>query len=148
MRYDNTKLRLAMKAWLQARCIEGFGEVYGGDLLDDFVDFLDETHMLRASPGRVVFGRELALLDFEKRKVAGLTFWAGLRLKNQPWEQASSPQHYAKSLAKKHREAREKKARETWRKKQHRKELAKFHARLKAEDEMRERMSKEDDRWQ
>ena len=148
MIYNNTKLRRAMYAWLHARCDEGFGEVYCGDLLDDFVDFLDETHMLRASPGRVVFGRELARLDFEKRKVAGLTFWAGLRLKNQPWEQVSRPQHYAKSLAKKHREDREKKARETWRKKQYRKELAKFHARLKAEDELRERLMKEDARWQ
>jgi len=89
-----------MYSWLHARCIEGFGEVYCSDLLGDFVDFLDETQMLSRSPGRVVFGKELACLGFEKRKISGLTFWAGIRLKNQSIEQATRPHQYAKSLAK------------------------------------------------
>ena len=100
MIYDNTKLRLAISAWLHSRCIEGFGEVYCFDLLADFVDFLSESQMLNGSPGRVVFGQELARLGFEKRKVAGLTFWAGIRLKNQPWDQVTRPHQYAKSLIK------------------------------------------------
>lgn len=148
MTYDNTKLRRAMYAWLHARCDEGFGEVYGGDLLDDFVDFLDETHMLRASPGRVVFGRELALLDFEKRKAAGLTFWSGILLKKQTWHHVLSTHQYAMSLAKRHREDKERKVNEAKRKARYRKDLSEFHARMKIEDAKREQMMKEDDRWQ
>ena len=84
MTYDNTKFQAAMEAWLVARCDEGFGETYAGDLLEDFENWLVNTSALRSSPGHVVFGMELARLGFEKRRKMGLTFWGGVLLRNSP----------------------------------------------------------------
>ena len=136
----NNKLRHAIYAWLHTRCIEGFGEVYCGDLLSDFVDFLKETRMLRGSPGRIVFGKELARLGFEKRKVAGLTFWAGIRLKNQSIEQATRPHQYAVFLAKQRREQKVRNEMPEKPETDQKKKLAEFHARLKAEERKWERI--------
>lgn len=83
MVYDNTKFHIAFDRWLDERVDVGFGRVYTGDLLEDFVDFCRETKALKASPGRVIFGKRMRERGFERRKVAGVTYWTGLELKNQ-----------------------------------------------------------------
>lgn len=97
--YDNTKFEAAFKAWLESNVTLGFGEHYAGDLLNDFEDFLRKTKMLKRSPGRVVFGKELAKLDLDKRKRYGLTYWSGLELKNPPKKDALEPRRYARTQA-------------------------------------------------
>jgi hypothetical protein len=84
MTYDNTKLNAAFARWIDECCVLTFGGTYSGDLLDNFDNFCAETSMLKRSPGRVAFGRELAGLDLEKYKYTGLTYWAGIKLKNPP----------------------------------------------------------------
>ena len=49
MIYDNTKLRAAIAAWMEACCFLSFGETYCGDLQDDFEDFCSETGMMKRS---------------------------------------------------------------------------------------------------
>ena len=102
MIYDNTKFRAAIAAWMEARCFVSFGETYCGDLQDDFEDFCSEAGMMKRSPGRVVFGRELTRLGFEKCRKLGLTYWAGILLKTPPTE--SRPRHYAKTMARREEE--------------------------------------------
>jgi len=93
--YDNTKLENAVANWLELCCDEAFGESYAGALFDSFNAYLAESGDLKRTPGRVVFGRELARRGFEKRKRAGLTYWAGLLLKAPPADTA--PRHYSKT---------------------------------------------------
>ena len=96
MVYDNTKLDLAFRAWMEQNVELGFGEIYSGDLLDDFCEFLDETKMLKRSPGRVVFGKYLdALGVLEKRKKVGLTYWSGLKLKKP---RTMKPKRYQRTI--------------------------------------------------
>lgn len=95
--YDNTKFEAAFKSWLET-CVEiGFGEHYAGDLLNDFCDHCAKHGLLKRSPGRVVFGKELGKYDFDKRKRMGLTYWSGLRLLNPPEEDALAPKRYART---------------------------------------------------
>lgn len=96
--YDNTKFEAAFAAWLEANVDIGYGEHYAGDLLDDFERFLAETKMLKRSPGRVVFGKELAKHDFDTRKRYGLTYWSGLSLKTPPRKDALAPKRYARTV--------------------------------------------------
>lgn len=82
--YDDTKLIEAFDTWMKSNVDLGYGEEYAGDLLADFENFLRETKMLNASPGRVAFGKQLARIELTKRKRSGLTYWCGLELKNRP----------------------------------------------------------------
>lgn len=82
--YDNTKFEIAIKNWLKACCKKGFGEEYAGDLLDSFIKYCKRSKDMKRSPGRVVFGKELARLGFDRRKLAGLTYWSGLALRKAP----------------------------------------------------------------
>lgn len=82
--YDNSKFEIAIKNWLKTCCKKGFGEEYAGDLLDSFIAHCKATKDMKRSPGRVVFGKELARLGFDRRKLAGLTYWSGLALRKAP----------------------------------------------------------------
>ena len=94
--YDNTKFNAAFDEWLKQNVKIGFGEHYAGDLLADFNEFIAETGMMKRSPGRVVFGRQLAEHGgFERRKVGGLTHWSGLTLKKP---RATIPVRYASTI--------------------------------------------------
>jgi hypothetical protein len=97
MVYDNTKFEAAFDAWLDANVKVGFGEHYAGDLLNDFEQFLEETYMLKRSPGRVVFGHELARRKFESRKRMGLTYWSGLTLLMPPERDALEAKRYSRT---------------------------------------------------
>ena len=111
MAYDNTKMDAAINRWIKKNCIEGFGETYAGDLLKSFDDYCAKTGSLKRSPGRVVFGMALARRNYEKRKVCGLVYWAGLLLKAPPG--VTAPRENAKSSdtlrVKQHRERMDKK---------------------------------------
>ena len=84
MSYDNTKLDAAINRWIKRDCSESFGETYAGDLLTNFEEFCADTGALKRSPGRVAFGKCLARREYEKRKVCGLTYWAGILIKKPP----------------------------------------------------------------
>jgi len=93
--YDNTKLNKAFKAWLDQNVELGFGNEYVGDMLDDFCDFLEDTKMLRKSPGRVVFGQLLhAHKKLDRNKRLGLTYYSGIKLKRP---RVSKPKRYEKT---------------------------------------------------
>ena len=136
MAYDNTKLDAAIEGWIKADCVEGFGETYAGDLLASFENYCAVTGALKRSPGRVVFGKCLARREYEKRKVCGLTYWAGILLEKPPV--VSVPRENTKSEDTKRIEARrlrdEKLAEEKAEKEQARKDRAKA---------VRERIKKE-----
>jgi len=106
MAYDNTKFHAAFDQWLTENVEVGFGEHYAGDLLDDFDEFCEESNMMKRTPGRVVFGKRLGEKGFERRKVAGLTYWSGLKLKKN---RLTQPKRYQKSIeqAKKEQARRE-----------------------------------------
>lgn len=106
MAYDNTKFHEAFDQWLTENVEVGFGEHYAGDLLDDFNEFIEDSKVMKRSPGRVVFGRRLGAKGFDKRKVAGLTYWSGLKLKKP---RTTLPKRYEKSIeqAKKEQARRE-----------------------------------------
>jgi hypothetical protein len=137
MSYDNTKFHAAFDAWLDQNTDVGFGEHYAGDLLDDFCSFLAETKMMKRSPGRVVFGRRLAEMGFDRRKSLGLTYWSGLSLKKP---RSTTPKRYKKTVTAETREASEResiklekaKATSPLARKQY---LDKFRADLDAEEE-------------
>jgi len=95
MSYDNTKFHAAFDAWIDQNVELGFGEHYAGELLEDFKEFLDETKMMKRSPGRVVFGKRLADKDFDKRKYLGLTYWSGLKLLKK---RVTQPKRYQKTI--------------------------------------------------
>jgi hypothetical protein len=81
MVYDNTKFNAAFDQWLSSDCVtRGKGEHYAAELLADFNEFAQGNGLMKRSPGRVVFGRRLGQEGFEKRKLAGLTYWMGLKL--------------------------------------------------------------------
>jgi hypothetical protein len=84
MSYDNTKLDLAVSAWIKDNCFESKGETYAGDLLADFETYVAQTGALKGSPGRVAFGKALARAGFEKRKHCALTYWLNLLLEKPP----------------------------------------------------------------
>lgn len=146
MVYDNTKLEAAFNAWLKANVAVGFGEHYAGDLLDDFCEFLAETGMLKRSPGRVVFGKELKRHGgFDRRKSGGLTYWAGLALKKP---RALSPKRYSKTVVADAEEAREREEirlnEEADRSPEGRQALVdKFHKDMAEEDRKREELANE-----
>jgi len=94
MAYDNTKLDEAIRRWIERDCDETFGETYAGDLLASFESFCADTGAMKRSPGRVAFGKALARREFEKRKVCGLTYWAGIVLTAPP--EVSVPRENAK----------------------------------------------------
>jgi hypothetical protein len=104
--YDNTKFNIAFEQWLKENVDVGFGEHYAGDLLDDFDEFIEDSKLMKRSPGRVVFGRKLGEQGFDKRKIAGLTYWSGLKLKKA---RITMPKRYEKSVeqAKKEQARRE-----------------------------------------
>lgn len=106
MAYDNTKFHEAFDQWLNENVEVGFGEHYAGDLLDDFDEFIEDSKVMKRNPGRVVFGKRLGEKGFERRKVAGLTYWSGLKLKKN---RITQPKRYQKSIeqAKKEQERRE-----------------------------------------
>ena len=95
MSYDNTKFHAAFDAWLDQNVELGFGEHYAGELLEDFKEFLDETKMMKRSPGRVAFGKRLGDKDFDKRKYLGLTYWSGLKLLKK---RVTQPNRYQKTI--------------------------------------------------
>lgn len=95
MVYDNTKFHAAFDAWLDQNVEVGFGEHYGGDLLDDFCEFCRESGMMKRSPGRVVFGRRLREKGFDRRKSLGLTHWSGLALLKP---RLTKPKRYKKTV--------------------------------------------------
>lgn len=78
MVYDNTKMDAAITKWIKRDCRQCPGETYAGDLLESFEKYCSRTGALKSSPGRVAFGKALRRRDFDKRKVCGLTYWAGL----------------------------------------------------------------------
>ena len=78
MSYDNTKMDAAITKWIKRDCRQGSGETDAGDLLESFEKYCSRTGALKRSPGRVAFGKALRRRDYEKRKVCGLTYWAGL----------------------------------------------------------------------
>ena len=54
--------------------------------------------MLKRSPGRVAFGKYLAGIGtLETRKRYGLTYWAGIELKNPPAKDALEPKRYRRT---------------------------------------------------
>ena len=96
MAYDNTKLDLAVSQWITDNCELTFGETYSAELQTDFEQYCADNSLMKRSPGRVAFGSALGRRDFEKRKVCGLTMYAGLTLKTpantfRPRENAKSP---------------------------------------------------------
>jgi len=93
--YDNTKFYAAFDQWLVQNVTVGFGEHYAGELLEDFNEFVEETQLMKRTPGRVVFGRRMKERGFESRKSGGLTYWSGLKL-NKP--RIVQPKRYAKTL--------------------------------------------------
>ena len=95
MSYDNTKLDDAISRWVKRDCSESFGETYAGDLLNNFEEFCADTGAMKRSPGRVAFGKCLARREYEKRKVCGLTYWAGIVIKKPP--EFSKPRENTKS---------------------------------------------------
>ena len=96
MSYDNTKFNLAFAAWREANtepcALDG---TYGGNLMDDFCEFLSSTGMMKRSPGRVVFGQALRDAGFESYRSVGLTYWGGIALKKP---RPSTPRRYTKTL--------------------------------------------------
>lgn len=106
MSYDNTKFYAAFDQWLDENVEVGFGEHYAGDLLADFKEFCEDAKLMKRSPGRVVFGKRLGERGFDRRKVAGLTYWSGLKLKKA---RITQPKRYEKSIeqAKKEQARRE-----------------------------------------
>ena len=88
MTYDNTKVDIAINNWIKASCKKEFGETYAGDLLNSFIEHCQRSGDLKRSPGRVVFGKLLADLGYEKRKLGGLTYWAGITLVSAPEKKA------------------------------------------------------------
>jgi len=95
MSYDDTKLKIAIKKWLKKSCRMGYGEESSGNLLASFEDYLYLSCALKRSPGRVVFGQQLKALGLERRRVAGITYWAGMALKKLPEIPAET--HYKKT---------------------------------------------------
>ena len=146
MTYDNTKFEAAFTAWLDANVDIGFGEHYAGDLLDDFCEFLAESGMMKRSPGRVIFGKQLRLHGgFERRKALGLTYWSGLTLKKP---RPTRPKRYGKTVVEEAEEAREREEIENSRLADRSPEgreamLAKFHADMAEEDRKREELNNE-----
>jgi hypothetical protein len=82
MSYDNTTLNEALDKWLKKRCNVGYGQVYCGDLQADFEDYCRQTGAMKASPGMIVFGREMTLKGFGRKRVNGMQYMTGLELKN------------------------------------------------------------------
>jgi hypothetical protein len=145
MVYDNTIFNAAFKAWIKANVDIGFGQEYAGDLLDDFCEYVAEMGMMKASPGRVVFGRALAGAGLEKRKSLGLTNWIGLKLKKP---RITRPKRYSKTLVEEATEAREREEIQTEIKRRKSPEgqqeaLAEFHQKMAEEDAAREALENE-----
>jgi hypothetical protein len=103
MAYNDSKLEQAFKVWLAENVKVGYGSVYSAELLADFEEWLLHSHALRSSPGPVPFGRQLKAAGFSRKRVAGLTHWVGLSLKNpkpyvEPRRHASTVEANAKRL--------------------------------------------------
>lgn len=135
--YDNAKFYAAFDEWLSQNVEIGFGEHYAGELLADFQAFLSDTKMMKAHPGRVVFGRRLGEHGgFERRKKAGLTYWTGLTLKNP---RKTMPTRYKSTIAREETERLDRKViqdQEAMRKspESRRERLKDFHKELREEE--------------
>lgn len=153
MAYDNTKLNAAFTRWIDECCVLTLGGTYSGDLLDSFEDFCAKTGMLKRSPGRVAFGRELARLGLEKYKDTGMTHWAGIKLKNPPANSRFRLQ--AATITRMEREGKEREARQIARRqtrqaefdRQQTEQSALVKERMEAETKMWERIRKGDYPW-
>lgn len=82
--YDQAKLEAAVDEWARQRCKLGYGQHYWLELLKDFEQFCEETGMMKASPGRVAFGRQLRRIGLEPRRLNGSAYWTGIRLLTPP----------------------------------------------------------------
>jgi len=84
MSHDSVKLKKAIGKWLKKCCKVGYGEVYSGAALISFENYCQDTAALKASPGRIAFGREMNLLGFGRKRIKGLVYITGLTLKKPP----------------------------------------------------------------
>lgn len=80
MPYDHSKFEAAVTGWLATCCKVGYGQVYSGELLQSFENYLRETAALKSTPGMNAFSKEMNRREFGRKRVAGLQYMTGLEL--------------------------------------------------------------------
>jgi hypothetical protein len=73
-------MRDLVARWAAARCTD-FGEGGAQHLYESFKSWVYETRAMRRFPGQIAFGMAMRAAGYEKRKVRGLTYWAGISIK-------------------------------------------------------------------